>query len=71
MEKRAEMETDIIIKTMWEETMDGLDEVEVTTEIYCTECGHEFDMYDYDKEMIEDMKYCPFCGKKIRRIVYE
>ena len=46
------METDIVIKTMWEETMDGLDEVEVTTEIYCTECGHEFDTYDYDNMMI-------------------
>ena len=65
------METDIIIETMWEETMDGLDEVEVTTEIYCTECGHKFDTYDYDKEMIEDMNYCPFCEKKIRRVVYE
>lgn len=65
------METDIIINTMWEETMDGLDEVEVTTGIYCTKCGHEFDTYDYDRAMIEDMKYCPFCGKKIRRIVYE
>ena len=42
------METDIIIETMWEETMDGLDEIEVTTEIYCTECGHKFDTYDYD-----------------------
>jgi DNA-directed RNA polymerase subunit RPC12/RpoP len=65
------METDIIIKTTWEETMDGLDEVEVTTKICCTECGHEFDTYDYDNMMIEDMNYCPFCGKKIRRVVYE
>lgn len=65
------METDIVIKTMWEETMDGLDEVQVTTGIYCVECGHEFDTYDYDYTMVEDMNYCPFCGKKIRRIVYE
>ena len=64
------METDIIIKTMWEETIDGLDEVEVTTEIDCTECGHEFDTYDYDNVMIEDMNYCPFCGNKIRKILY-
>lgn len=63
------METDIVIETMWEETMDGLDEVEVTTDIYCTECGHEFDTYDYDRLMIEDMKYCPFCGIKIRRVI--
>jgi DNA-directed RNA polymerase subunit RPC12/RpoP len=65
------METDIVINTMWEETMDGLDEVEVTTKIYCKECGREFDTYDYDDMMIEDMNYCPFCGKKIRRVVYE
>jgi DNA-directed RNA polymerase subunit RPC12/RpoP len=64
------METDIVIKTEWEETIDGLDEVEVTEEIYCTECGHEFDTYDYDNVMIEDMKYCPFCGNKIRKILY-
>ena len=36
-----------------------------------TECGHEFDTYDYDNVMIEDMKYCPFCGRKIRKVVYE
>ncbi len=71
MRKRVEMETDIVIKTMWEETMDGTDEVEVTTEIHCKECGRKFDTYDYDKEMIEDMNYCPFCGNEIRRIVYE
>lgn len=65
------METDIIINTVWGKTMDGLDEVEVTTEIYCTKCGHKFDTYDYDRAMIEDMNYCPFCGKKIRRVVYE
>jgi rRNA maturation endonuclease Nob1 len=64
------METDIVIKTEWEETIDGLDEVEVTEEIYCTECGHEFDTYDYDSAMIEDMKYCPFCGNMIRKIMY-
>lgn len=64
------METDIVMKTMWEETMDGLDEVEVITEIYCTECGHEFDTCDYDNIMVEDMKYCPFCGKKIKNILY-
>lgn len=68
--KRAKMETDIIIETMWEETMDGLDEIEVTMGIYCTKCGHKFDTYDYDKEMIEDMNYCPFCGKKIKNVVY-
>lgn len=65
------METDIVIETMWEETMDGLDEVEVTTEIYCTKCSHEFDTYDYDRLMIEDMNYCPFCGEKIRRVVFK
>ena len=65
------METDIVIKTMWEETMDALDEVELTAEIYCTECGREFDTCDYDKEMIEDMNYCPFCGNIIRRIIYK
>ena len=64
------METDIVIKTMWEETMDGLDEVEVITKIYCTECGHEFDTYDYDNTMIEDMKYCPFCGRKIKSVLH-
>ncbi len=63
--------TDIVINTMWEETMDGLDEVEVTTGIYCKECGHEFDTYDYDNMMVEDMNYCPFCGRKIRKVVYE
>jgi DNA-directed RNA polymerase subunit RPC12/RpoP len=51
--------------------MDGLDEVQVTTKIYCKECGREFDTYDYDNMMVEDMNYCPFCGKKIRRVVYE
>lgn len=24
-----------------------------------------------DNMMVEDMKYCPFCGKKIRRVRYE
>ena len=64
------METNIIIDEDWEYSDWTDEEYLVINKIWCDECGHEFDVTEYSDDMIEDMNYCPFCGKKIREVVY-
>lgn len=65
-----ETETNIIIDLDYEYDYGIQDEVRVINKIWCEECGHEFKAYDYDDDMIEEMSYCPFCGRKIKKVRY-
>lgn len=64
------METNIIIDEDWEYNYGIQDEVRVICKIWCEECENEFEAYAYDEDMIEEMQYCPFCGRKINKVVY-
>ena len=62
--------TEILIEEEWDTCLfdDEEDEYLRVNKIWCKECEHEFDILDYDKDMIEEMKYCPFCGRKIEEV---
>lgn len=66
-----ETETNIVIDNDWDYNSWNDEEWLVVNKIWCERCSHEFDVGEYSESMIEDMNYCPFCGKKIRRVVYE
>ena len=59
-------ETNIILNDDWDFDYGADDVVHIIYKIWCKECGHEFDTCDYDEHMIEEMQYCPFCGRKIK-----
>lgn len=66
-----ETETNIVIDNDWDYNSWNDEECLVINKIWCERCSHKFDVVEYSESMIEDMNYCPFCGKKIRRVVYE
>lgn len=61
--------TEILIEEEWDYSpWDDNDAILRVNKIWCKECEHEFSILDYDRSMIEEMKYCPFCGRKIEEV---